>query len=413
MNLKKRLSLSLGALAIAFGLHTPAAAQYDVFLWENFDSGTLPSNFRFGHDADKTNVRPFAYNSPGAPPAMRAGVAFSECGTAGLLLEPRREKNTVSVSAPITLDRSRLGTKGRALFQADFYLPAEGQQIPTFSLLAMAPQKPGATTPNFSLYRFGVLRDGKRIFFSFANGTPAPVLFYNSPISDFKIQRPGWARFQIIFEGQDRILCSINGQPTKFPEIRERTLNNLSAGVMVAVDERARKLIPCFMDNLSIQWTPDAAPLPESPWRSRKLNAVTDPLFAGGGNLYWYPESKQAWEKSNEQKKPLLAFFYVPNNEPTRYLDRITPNTDEARELLNRFVLLKLDANQLAGGTAARRFKITRTPTLIVMEGGQETRRLAIIPNRTQWTDVEQFLVGKSGDAGVISATEPVPDPAG
>jgi len=373
---------------------TVSQAQYEVFLWENFDSGKMPANLVFGHNGDAASVKPWSLNSPNLPAGMMEGIAISELGTGALLLEPTLpQKGAVSIQAPLSLNRDRLGTTGRALFQADFFIPATGEQIPNFSMLAMAAAAAGdINEKQYVMYRFGILKGGKNVFFSFSNNAVEPAKFELQPLADFQIKRPGWARFQIIFDGKDRIRCALNGKETKFSPITEGTLRTLNAGVMVSALEVGAVAVPCYMDNLSIQWTRDAADLPESPWQRPLMVDASKPFFEGGGGLLWHLESGLAWRKASEQRKPLLAYFHTPGAAPTRYLNSIVPTDAATRDLLGKYILLSLDANQLGGGTAARRFKIARLPTLLVMKDGAEAGRLPVINKQTTWLEVEDFL---------------------
>ncbi len=386
------LGASAPLLAMLFLLSIPAAvpAQYTIHTWESFEQGRIPQNLFLGHDANDQSVRVLPLQGAGVPPRLTAGVAAVECGRGGLLFQPSDETPHLSLFSPVSLNRRQLGQNGRALYQADIYLPAPGQPVPNVSLVAHGLASDGSTTYRF--YRFGVLEGGERVFFSFTDNEPQPTIYHSQLLAELGLERPGWARFQIIFIGQDQIFCAVNGEPTSFSPIAENTHQVLNAGLMVTSPELGA---PAIADNLSIQWTPRQAPLPESPWKTLPADATspnTTP-FETGREVVWLTNPSEAWQRAASQRRPLLVNFTVPNISPTRYLNGLAPNTGEVHELLNRFVLLRIDANQLQGGTLAQRFDVVRTPTLLVLgPDGKEDRRVTVIPNQTTWPELERFL---------------------
>jgi thiol:disulfide interchange protein len=71
------------------------------------------------------------------------------------------------------------------------------------------------------------------------------------------------------------------------------------------------------------------------------------------------------------------------------------PRDATTRALLDKYVLLRVDVNQLNGGFQAQRFNIVRVPTLMVLSpDGREQRRLPVISNQTKADAVLEVLRG-------------------
>jgi hypothetical protein len=375
----------------------------------------MPSQLVSGHNADSQTLR--LGNWPTINRAgLTAGIARTEVGSHGLIFAPvKGDKPHVSVIATTFMDRRRLQPGWKALYQADFFLEEPGKVTPTVALLAITPREDTKFSYNF--YRFGVLEGGDRLFFSFSNATPEPVLFHSQPLSDFNLQRPGWHRFQIIFDGPDKIICAIDTIQTNFSPIVESTLTMMHPGLMVTSQKSD---LPMFVDNLSIQWTnePNAA-LPESPWQaslaerprvaagSRTTTTpgtgstapagtaaqAAAPIYGEGSRLNWHTDPQAAWRAAQASGRPLLVMFYAPRIGPSLYLNTITPAGAETEALFNRFELLKIDANQLAGGKIAGDYRVHRLPTFVAIgQNSQEKGRALVVNNVTTWVDLSSQL---------------------
>lgn len=367
-----------------------SAQQYTVHSWESFESGTIPENMVRFHHSSKENVQVLNLRSPHVPAKANTGTAAVECGQYAVGFAPTEDAQLLSLFTPDGLNRDRLGQNGRALYQADFYLPAEGTPFPSMALLA---QVIGDQSDTLHFYRFGLIRNGQRVYFSYTNKEEAPLIYIDQKLSEFNLSRPGWHRFQIIFLGPDQIYCAIDGQMTSYSPITEGTYKTINAGVMITSKTSG---LSGVVDNLSIQWTAEEAPLPVSPWTSIPENAAipnTTPLESGQ-SVYWLNESAKAWEMVQLQKRPLLMMFYSPNIDPYRYTKSIIPNNEEAYSLFNKYVLLKFDANQLNGGRMASRFNVNRLPTFVLLDPttGKETKRLVVKNRQTSWDEMKSFF---------------------
>lgn len=371
--------------------HVAAQSSYRVHTWKSFEGGVMPEQIFYGHFADETtaNVVRVAQN-PNFPTAVTSGAAQLEIGNYALFWKPTPGRNHLSIFSPDGLDRTRLGADGAALYQADVYLPEPGVPLPSISLLAQVLTAEGKT--NYKFYRFGILEPGSKLFFSFGNDEAKPAIHYQQPIEEFELQRPGWHRFQIIFRGREEIYCAIDGRFTSFSPIPEPTHTHLNAGIMVTSTTFDHVALT---DNLSIQWTPEASALPLSPWTQEgiSLTAPNSTPLESGQSVVWLQDPQQAWLNATRQNRPMLVMFYIPNIAPYQYAKSTVPNNEQAYDAFNKYVLLKLDANQLTGGHLAEKFDVFRLPTILKMgPDGQITDRLVIIQGQTKWPDIEKFL---------------------
>ncbi len=390
-----RLMILLMAVGVILGLGAPAGAQYRLHSWESFEDGLLPPSLVRGHYADLATVNVIDLRQPGVPASVNQGVAALEVGRYGLVFTPVPTKQHLSVFSPVSLNRDALGTTGRALFQADFYFKAKGEPMPSMSLLAQVLNDEKKTTYRF--YRFGYLEAEDRLFYSYVDDTPEPVDFQNEAASRLLFRRPGWHRFQIIFTGSDEIVCAVDGIPTKFSPIKQGKHRELNAGIMVTSSKFDSSAVT---DNLSIQWSPAEAPIPASPWTTKVESVAVANASAveAGESVLWLNDPAEVWNRASLQKRPILALFYTPNIQPYAYLKTIVPNTDEVHQLLNRNVLLRIDANQLNGNRLADKFRIARLPTLVrVGPDGTEMGRVTVINGQTKWEEIKALLDAGAG----------------
>jgi hypothetical protein len=304
--------------------------------------------------------------------------------------------------AALLPNRLANGPKGRALYQADFYLREAGKAYPNTALMAVVVEGTGPTN-SYKLYRFGVSEGGKKVYFAYANDDLAaagtPIVYHHQSLDEFPLKRPGWHRLQMIFDGTGSITCAVDMVPTKFSPIQEATLQRLNAGVMIASSTWKNR---AFVDNISIQWSFDDVPLPKSPWatKSEAKHAATGvaSLLDEGNGVSWRTDPQAAWKESAQRGIPRLVNFHAPGTGPADYLRGLLPNTPVNRTLLERFVCLNLDVNQLDGGTFANRFRINRVPTLVVIgTAGREVGRMVVSRDQTTAADVVKFLEGDGG----------------
>ena len=115
-------------------------AQYHVYSWNNFEKGSFPQDLIRTHDATSMNVVVIDYSSIGSLPGAWDEIAKRECGQYGVKFHTIASEQFLKAVNPATLDRKNLGNKGKALYQADFYLPAQNTEIPySMAVLAVLP----------------------------------------------------------------------------------------------------------------------------------------------------------------------------------------------------------------------------------------------------------------------------------
>jgi len=367
----------------------PASAQYKVFVWDNFDDGKFPGTLEFAYQSSAKTVSVYDYQLPGSAFLLHDQRAPLECGRYGLKIQTTSSARFQSVVDSLVLDRDLLGEKGRALYQADLYLPEDVSSQPSMDVVAVDHRIEDASK-SWKFYRLGMKKTA--IYFSYTNGDVkkgGPILYYQQKISDFKLKRPGWHRIQLIFEGREGIICAVDGRPTKFSPFNEGTLRNLRAGIMAISPEDSPG--ECIVDNLSVQWTPEEIAMPNSPWGAEHGKSPSLRLSGSQGSgapLKWSDSPAEAWNKSQEQKQPILILFYTPQLEGYHYITRQMEKDPKAKDLLKRFVLLSVDVNQLRGGRFVESFNIFKVPTFLVMgvDGKEKTR--AIVSSATTWSDV-------------------------
>lgn len=384
-------------------------AQYRVFAWDNYENGTLSESLQYKYHAkpDNGSVKVGSYADADVPPGILNGIAAVECGKNGLRFDATPEFRLLGVVNELTLDRRGLGDTGRALYQADFYLPAKAEKGENLAVLADMKGDPAQAFSGWRNYRIGII-DGDKIYFSYTDGTKKrgePVFFKTEPLSGLNVSRPGWHRLQLIFEGQEKIICAVDGKPTAFSPIVDSSLDKLQAGIMVTSPVGESRTY--FADNLSIQWTPDDLPIPDSPWVNPMQGtmittsavmpagqpaaaessapaasalaaaapaasampgaAAAPPAAATQGTINWFISADQAWAEAATTGKPVLVLFYAPRARACQVLEQILQTDPTAGQILSQFTPARANTDQLSGGDLSQRFGIYRVPTFIVM----------------------------------------------
>jgi len=397
--------LLLGAILLVFSGSLQVSAQYMVFSWDSFEGARVPDTLQMKFQASPETVGAVDYAAPTAPSGIRNGIAQVECGRYGIAFAPTPDRKFVAVVNPLTLNRQRLGTTGKALYQADFFLPPEGQEVPTLAVLAVARDEQNRQSI-WRMYRFGVYRNDN-LFFAYADGDKqkgTPVLTRVQPMSDLNLARPGWHRFQIVFRGQEDIVFAVDGKETNFSPVKEASLTELQAGIMVTNSEDHMQV--CYADNLSIQWTPDDLALPDSPWTGGATAAAftsasqTEPggaRSAGGGSgsgtgISWHASPESAWAECTTKKRPVLVLFYMKGARAYPALEQILTTDDSAQQLVSRFVPLRLDVNQLTGGSLAQKFNVFRVPAFLVVGENGTPKAQIVFDEKIQWPSVAAQL---------------------
>ncbi len=371
--------------------------QYQVYTWDNFEKGTFPENLKRSHNAKEKNVNVSDYSSVSSLSGIQEVPAATECGRYGLRFDTIGGDEILKVVSNVTLDRKSLGTSGKALYQADIFIPQDSSTFP-YSVAILAELSDPANPEIYSFYRLGVIK-GERVFFSYTHKTYEPIIYLQTFTADLKLKIPGWHRFQIIFEGQENIICAIDGRPTPFSPIQESTLDKLHAGVMCSSSsEIASPIGFCFVDNLSIQWTAQNIALPDSPWvysiapgtQTGFINPMSPIMIQS--QLNWQTSPESAWQECAAKKQNLLMLFYTPRVKAYQNLEQFINGNTSAQSLLKQFILLRVDVNQLRGGTLAQQFNVNKVPCLMVIAPDQNVKAKEFYRFESDWAAISQNI---------------------
>ena len=390
--IRKNTVIFLTIISLFIMIVSSGFGQYQLYRWVNFEKGRFPEgSVPFGENMQGAiNVVEYSKVS-NMPRAFHSGIAGTETGRYGLWLKGDPTVWVVGLADSVLLDRDRLGSNGRALYQADFYLPESGKYLPSLAVLAMEPLLPNAVAPQ-SFYRFGFTKN-TYLYFSHvvADEEEARIYVHEESLIPY-ISRPGWHRFAIVFEGRNNIRCYIDGHEPKFSPVDEPTLRRLQVGIMLAEQDFN---YTAFVDNLSIQWTPEDAPIPESPyastWGDYKSQPTTQPASPPSQPLT--PQTTQigwldpntGWQQSKATGKPMMVFFHAPRVAATQPLNNIFQTNPQAQAALAQYISIKINVNQYQGGELAKKFRIFKVPTIVILNSnGQETSR-GIFGNYDTW----------------------------
>ena len=382
--------------AIALTINPEVSAQYHVFDWFNFESGELRKGAAkpIGRKAAQT-VKIVNYDSIFSfSSEFRNDYTKTHLGSYGLELlsipADVAEDYMTGLSSGIVLDRRKLGQNGKALFQADFFIPQDMTNMPSLAVLAMKPLQPGEVVPK-SIYRFGMTRQ-TTIYFSLMNAdTSLPTFSKVDAEMTNQLPRGYWHRFAIVFEGQSTIRCFIDGREAQFSPFSDNSLQQLQVGILLADNKKSYK---AYADNLSIQWTRQNVPLPESPWEyswtgAAKPLQIFEQATEDSRNQLTWKEANTAYNEAEQSGRPLLVYFYAPNVSLCNKVDKIFAENASAHSFLNRYSLTKINTNQLQGGEYAGKFNIFKVPTLIVMNPSGQVQKKIVISRTDEWNDIQ------------------------
>ncbi len=388
-------------LILMSGYHSIAGAQYQVYHWASFEDARFPNNYSpIGKTFQKTAGVLDLNNLAGAPSQFRSETASLETGRFSMAIQSNPQSILTGIGTGITLFREKLGNDGRALYQADFFVPDEKAPLVNMAVLAMKPMKPGQKDPS-SFYRFGLARLGKNAVPAFylshiAEGGGGASMFHMDPGLYKRLPKPGWHRFSIVFEGQNTIRCYVDGIEPKFSPVYDNSLQEMQIGIMIA---EKKHVVTTYVDNLSIQWTPENIPIPDSPYAS-SWPAGTIPTnhqeVVKDLEAYWmHPTYARA--RAMKENKPIFVYMQSPRVPASLELERLIARTPEARGFLDQFIPVRVDVNQLMGGTIAQSYTVSRIPTvLLINPDGTEITRGVFTKGQT-WEELESQLTKKGG----------------
>ena len=374
----------------------PVYAQYKIYTWENFESGVFPSNLYKSGEGSNNNVYVKSYEQL-KDTMLGESRARNECGRYGLFFNAGPESQYLRVVSREKLDRASLGKTRKAIVQADFYFKERTPQPLGIAVLAaeIDPRTPDVVS---SFYRFG-LNNFNELYFSYLDGRKdqEPIKYIREDMNKYKLEIPGWHRFQMVFQENNKIYCYIDGMELNFSPVEEDSLKTLQMGVMIAA--QPKQVANCLMDNLSIQVAEENLPLPQSPW-AKTTSGRPSPFdtqvphipSASLTDLNWFTTSEAAVESNLQKKLPYLVLFYSPFTTANASLNQIMSSDLSARNFLKQFVLVYIDVNQLGGGSLAQKLDIFKVPCFVLLDfSGKEITRV-YFESDMSWLDIQKAL---------------------
>ena len=377
------------AASAAAAQEESARVEYQVHSWASFEQGQIPENLKMGHNARAGLVDVF----PLGKTAFSEGSAEWECGSFAVALRPGNDEQSdqLSLTSTTILQRDRLGDSGTAIIQTDIYIPADDHPTMSFAATSLvAVLNEGGKKYDFTFYRTGFLPNRALVFtFVDTRVQKEPIISQQVNAESMPWVTPGWHRLQIIFRGQAEISCAVDGRelPLRIPP--EGSLKTVSPGVLVTNyrGDMSRELVS-LVDNLSIQWSPVRAPVPDSPWASPRKASTLGVL-----TNQWNRLPNAAWQLAQAEGKPLLCYFHSSKAESVRQLEVAAVTTPSIPEALSDYVLLALDTQQLEGIQQAQKFNVMRVPTLVVLgTDGQVARKMTVSDPVGQQSELLKFL---------------------
>ncbi len=377
------------ALVCVLGLFAvgSAHAQYRVYHWSSFEDARLPADYSpIGKQFDQMAQIVDLTATTDGPAAFRDPKTAHETGRYALSIRSDPAVLVTGFGTGVMLYRSRLGARGKALFQADFFVPDDSQPMTNMAVLAMEPMKEGRNKPR-SFYRFGVAPVGSKarryVYFSHMDGQESKVWVRDTEMYN-ALSKPAWHRFSILFEGQRTVRCYIDGVETSFSPMTETELQTMQVGIMVADNDSTTV---SWVDNLSIQWAMQDHPLPDVVYaRSWAPGAGGGDGLPPGGRSWFTPQAGRL--ESNRRQTPMLVYLHSPEVAATKELNNLFATSTSARTFLDSHIPIEVDVNQLYGGSVAERLGVYRVPTLIVMNpDGSEAGRTTFVEGNS-WSDI-------------------------
>lgn len=407
-NFSKRAIKLLTMSAIFIMATTAAYAQYQVSEWANFEDGKLPTNITTigGNWQQRMTVV-----SPTAVTDQPASFQDPEVGNGVLKLEVHPNANNAAswqlgLAVGDVIDRSKLSATGRALFQADFYIPDDGH-FPSLAVMAMEPPKNAVNNHvesiSGSFYRFGMTKDNRLYYSQVVPGDATARKFEQDTNLIKQIPTPGWHRFALVCEGPDTLRCFVDGREAGFSPIKDNAMKSIMVGLLIAEQDRS---YTAYADNISIQMSDDAPALPASPYDKGWSVAAGSSAKASGAGVStavptanvttalaaeWLPPV-QAWQKAQQDKKGLLLYFYAPGVQRVEKVNQMLASDAGAKAYMTKHACARVDVNQLEGGSIAKKYGIFKVPTFLVISPDAQQYKKATPGQNQTWAEIEAQL---------------------
>lgn len=394
----------LTILAISLPVH----GQFKVHQWTSFENARLPQEVMLLGPDPGTNVQVVDFSSlSGMPEAFRSPTAVAETGRYGLRLRAAGpQRGTVGLAVGQVLDRDMLGEHGRAIYQADFFIPEGAGNLPSLAVLAAEshqedgkPRVRHVASVQRPFYRWGMTL-GKSLYFSkyIPNDPQPPFYTKDAPLLD-ELPRPGWHRFAIVFDGPSEIRTYIDGRESRFSPLKMPDLRKLQVGVMLADGQRT---YDAYVDNLSIQVSIEPLAIPPSPytqgWRLppgptalRGNGTVADASSAPAGQVVWQ-NPVDGWKQAQASKRPLLLYFHAPGAPECERFDGTISSDPEVRRFFAQHVAVRLDVTQVQASRIAQQYSVAKVPTLLVISPDASRHWRATVSSDQPWRELVKQL---------------------
>ncbi len=355
-----------------------SSAQTFINVVHDFETATLPSSFILKYNGTPQNIQVKEIDSWEMPTGITRGISPQVCGNRCIKFQGTLNQRMMGLVCNRMIDRTEIGNGERVIIQADFFLPADNTYFANVALLAVGHGAIAEKTP-LRLYRFGIL-NGVTLYFSHMFDETQPVYYKHQPMGDLNIISPGWHRFRMIFEGAQKIVCTVDGKNVDFCPFNDIALTHIYPGIMVVSSPTTPQ--HCYVDNLGIQYIKHESSLPPIPWVTGKplvksgketrpdSRPVTHDTPAAGESqqpLQWLSSFEEGIRKGAHTGRKVIVMFYSPNLKICDEMETLIKQNADVKSLLGQFVLVKLNIRDAAGRSLAQQFGAFKVPCFVVV----------------------------------------------
>lgn len=374
-----------------------ASSGFQVQYVESFEQGRMPATLLLRNDATPQNVQVVDYGSPSLAAELRSTQAVAVCGRAGLGLSPSVAGRSLIAMVPgIPVDRSLIPQGGQVVFEADLFVPAE-TDAPSLAIVAVVPgERPGGKIP-WQFYRMGF--GGGKVYFSFMKDQPRPLVYLEDEAAFQSLAKPAWHRFAMVFEGNNRVTCAVDGVPTGFSPFTEGSLIIVQPGFMSTSAAAQSKTV--YSDNLSVLVSATNQPLPAGPWVHGAAQSspfhVAPPAGANdeeqSSGIQWITSPDAAWNRCVGERRPIAAFFFSPQARSFQQLEKILRFDPSARLVMEKFIPLKIDATSPTGQALTAKLSVFKVPCFVVFGSDGKEKARVVFQENNPWPQVYDVLM--------------------
>ena len=112
----------------------------------------------------------------------------------------------------------------------------------------------------------------------------------------------------------------------------------------------------------------------------------------GAGQIHWHVSPDSAWEQCAAERRPILTLFYTKGARTYPALEQILKTDASAQQLVTSFIPLRVDVNQLMGGSLAQKFGVYRVPAFVVIGATGAVKGHVVFDENTPWPSVASQL---------------------